>query len=274
MPRSACWPTPSCGARAASGRRRCSPGSPPSRRWPTRASRIRMRPRWRSGSARCCSPRARRPAPARWPAWPSCSASTWVWPPRSARCCSCWPGVSAPPRCAAPPPRRSWPRCSWRRSCSAPRDELWDQTVGFALDEQSLQRLPLPGAWEGGFEPSALLHFYFPYVLLGGLALWLGLALATRAPLRLWVALPLALAGLAYLLARADEFHQAPLAVALAVLLGSAVAREREQPAPCRRPGARGRAGADRPARAGPQAGGGVQPAAAGDARRCRRPTA
>ena len=107
-------------------------------------------------------------------------------------------------------------------------DELWDQTVGFALDEQSLQRLPLPGAWEGGFEPSALLHFYFPYVLLGGLALWLGLALATRAPLRLWVALPLALAGLAYLLARADEFHQAPLAVALAVLLGSAVARERE----------------------------------------------
>ena len=28
---------------------------------------------------------------------------------------------------------------------------FWDQTIGFALDQQRLQRLPLPGAWHGGF---------------------------------------------------------------------------------------------------------------------------
>jgi adenylate cyclase len=74
--------------------------------------------------------------------------------------------------------------------------------VGFALDEQSLQRLPLPGEYDGAFEPNKVLAFYLPYVLMGGLALWLAVAVATRAPLRLWAAFPLALAGLGYLLAR------------------------------------------------------------------------
>ena len=46
--------------------------------------------------------------------------------------------------------------------------EAWEQTLGFALDEQGLQRLPLPGAYDGGFEPNKLLQHYFPYVLLGG----------------------------------------------------------------------------------------------------------
>ncbi len=104
--------------------------------------------------------------------------------------------------------------------------ELWDQTIGFALDEQSLQRLPLPGAYDGAFEPNKILSFYLPYVLIGGLALWLVVAAATRAPVRLWAALPLAVAGLGYLLARADEFHLVPLAAVLPVLLAGGAARE------------------------------------------------
>jgi len=106
-------------------------------------------------------------------------------------------------------------------------DDLWDQTVGFALHEQGLQRLPLPGAWHGGLEPNKLLEFYVPYVLMAGLALWFLVALRDRLPLRLWAPLPLALAGLEYLLARTDEFHLVPLAAVLPVLLATAAARER-----------------------------------------------
>ena len=105
--------------------------------------------------------------------------------------------------------------------------EFWDQTIGFALDEQSLQRLPLPGSYDGGFEPNKLLAFYVPYVLMAGLALWFALAVGARAPLRLWAPFPLALAGLAYLLARADEFHLVPLAAVLPVLLATLAAQER-----------------------------------------------
>jgi hypothetical protein len=108
---------------------------------------------------------------------------------------------------------------------AAPGD-FWDQTVGFALDEQSLQRLPLPGAYDGAFEPNKILSFYLLYVLMGGLALWLGVAAATRTPVRLWAAFPLALAGLGYLLARADEFHLVPLAAVLPVLLAGEGARQ------------------------------------------------
>ena len=108
--------------------------------------------------------------------------------------------------------------------------EFWDDTFGFALHEQDLQRLPLPGAYDGGFEPNKLLAFYMPYVLIGGLALWLVAALSERLPRRAWAVLPLALAGLAYLLARADEFHLVPLAVVLPVLLGVAVGHARAMP--------------------------------------------
>jgi hypothetical protein len=45
---------------------------------------------------------------------------------------------------------------------------------------------------------------------------------AMRPPLRIWAALPLALAGLGYLLARVDEFHLVPLAAVLPVLLAAA----------------------------------------------------
>jgi hypothetical protein len=105
--------------------------------------------------------------------------------------------------------------------------EFWEQTVAFALDEQSLQRLPLPGAWHGGFDPNGVLHHFFPYVLLGGAGLWLLVAAWDRAPLRLWAPAPLGAAGVMYLLARVDEFHFVPLAAVLPVLLATAATRER-----------------------------------------------
>jgi hypothetical protein len=108
---------------------------------------------------------------------------------------------------------------------AAPGD-FWDQTIGFALDEQGLQRLPLPGAWEGGFEPNKMLEFYAPYLLLAGSAVWLGVAVVRRLPLRLWAPAPLAAAGVIYLLARADVYHLVPLAAVLPVLLATAAARE------------------------------------------------
>jgi hypothetical protein len=104
---------------------------------------------------------------------------------------------------------------------------FWDQTIGFALDEQGLQRLPLPGAWDGGFEPNKILQHYYPYVLLGGTVLWLAAALRGRLPARLWAFAPLAGAGVVYLLARADVFHLVPLAAVLPVLLATAAAAER-----------------------------------------------
>ncbi|MBD0281654.1 MAG: hypothetical protein ICV69_05605 [Thermoleophilaceae bacterium] len=104
---------------------------------------------------------------------------------------------------------------------------FWEQTLGFAVDEQRLQRLPLPGAWDGGFEPNKILQHYFPYVLLGGTAVWLVVAVRGRAPVRLWAPFPLALAGVAYLLARTDEFHLVPLAAVLPILLAAAAAREK-----------------------------------------------
>jgi hypothetical protein len=104
---------------------------------------------------------------------------------------------------------------------------FWEQTLGFALDEQGLQRLPLPGAWDGGFEPNKILQHYFVYVLLAGTALWLVVAVREHAPLRMWAPFPLALAGAAYLLARADEFHLIPLAAVLPILLATGAARVR-----------------------------------------------
>jgi hypothetical protein len=104
--------------------------------------------------------------------------------------------------------------------------QFWDQTLGFALDEQSLQRLPLPGSWDGGFEPNKILQHYFSYMLLGATALWLVVAVRERAPRHLWAPFPLALAGVAYLLARADIFHLIPLAAVLPILLVTAAASE------------------------------------------------
>jgi hypothetical protein len=104
---------------------------------------------------------------------------------------------------------------------------VWDQTLGFAFDEQRLQRLPLPGAYSGAFEPNKLLEYYFPYVLLAGLALWGLMAARARLPLRVWAPFPLALVGVGYLVARADEFHLVPLAAVLPIMLATAAAHER-----------------------------------------------
>jgi hypothetical protein len=103
---------------------------------------------------------------------------------------------------------------------------FWEQTLGFALDEQRLQRLPLPGAWDGGFEPNKILQHYFPYVLLAGAGLWAAVTALERAALRVWAPGPLAAAGVGYLLARADEYHLIPLAAVLPVMLATAAARE------------------------------------------------
>jgi hypothetical protein len=109
---------------------------------------------------------------------------------------------------------------------AAPGD-FWDDTIGFDFGAQSLQRLPLPGAWHGGFDLNDLLDFYFPYVLLGGALLWAIAAARDRPPLRAWAPVPHALAGVVYLLGRADEFHLIPLAAVLPILLATAADRER-----------------------------------------------
>lgn len=113
---------------------------------------------------------------------------------------------------------------------------LLDQTVGFALSEQSLQRLPLPFDGGGTDDLNKAFEHLFPTFLLAGFALWIvvaclrwargagpprGLALA---------ALPLALAGALYVLARADEFHVVLLASSLPLLAASLLATELDEP--------------------------------------------
>jgi hypothetical protein len=104
--------------------------------------------------------------------------------------------------------------------------EFWDDTFGFLIDEQGLQRLPLPGRFPGDFDLNKLLEFYFPYALLGGAALWAASALHRRPPAAELALAPLALAGILYLLARTDEYHLLPAAAVLPVLLAGAADRE------------------------------------------------
>jgi hypothetical protein len=95
--------------------------------------------------------------------------------------------------------------------------DMLPQTVGF-VDEQRLQRLPFPFVPHVGFDLNKLLEFWMPLILVLGCAAWLALGR------RRWALAPLAFVGLGYLLARADEFHLVPLAVALAIMLASAAA--------------------------------------------------
>jgi hypothetical protein len=104
---------------------------------------------------------------------------------------------------------------------------FWDQTLGFAIDLQGLQRLPLPGAWDGGFDPGQILDFYLPYVLFAGVLLWIAAAFRRRPSPAELAAVPLVAAGVLYLLSRADEFHRIPLAALLPALLAAVVWRER-----------------------------------------------
>jgi hypothetical protein len=107
---------------------------------------------------------------------------------------------------------------------AAPGDLLSD--VGGFLGIQNLQRLPFPWRFHGEPDPNRLLEFYGPAILLAGLALWAVDAAARRAGAEEWALAPLAFAGAAYLLGRSDEFHLAPLAVVLPVLLAVRCARE------------------------------------------------
>jgi hypothetical protein len=101
--------------------------------------------------------------------------------------------------------------------------DMLPQTVGF-VDEQRLQRLPFPLRPHVGFDPNKLLEFWMPLILVAGCAAWV---LLSR---RRWAFVPLALVGLAYLLARTDVYHLVPLSVALAVLLACAAAAARGAP--------------------------------------------
>jgi hypothetical protein len=97
-----------------------------------------------------------------------------------------------------------------------------DQVVGFA-SLQDLQRLPFPLDYDGGLDPNKLLELYLPAILVAGSALWAGWALVRRDGFAL---APLIAVGVAYLLARTDEFHLVPLSVVLAMALACAAGRE------------------------------------------------
>lgn len=96
---------------------------------------------------------------------------------------------------------------------------MWHDTIGF-LGIQGLQRLPFPLAHPPSAAPNKLLEYWFPALLVAGLALWLARG-------RWHAAAPLAAVGLLYLLGRTDEFHLVPLSVALALLLAVEAARAR-----------------------------------------------
>jgi hypothetical protein len=107
---------------------------------------------------------------------------------------------------------------------AAPGDLLGD-VPGF-LGTQDLQRLPFPWGYDGEIDPNKLLEFYGPLFLLTGLALWTVDAAWRRVHPEEWALLPLALTGALYLLGRTDEFHLAPLAVVLPVMLAVRCSRE------------------------------------------------
>ena len=110
-----------------------------------------------------------------------------------------------------------------------------DQTIGFALDEQSMQRLPLPLDGGGTSDLNKAFEHLFPTLALVAFALWVGAAVwrwaaGGRGPSRLELAaLPLALAGALYLVARADEFHVVLLQATVPLLAAPALAAARRE---------------------------------------------
>jgi hypothetical protein len=111
---------------------------------------------------------------------------------------------------------------------AAPGDTL-DQTIGF-LGIQDLQRLPFPLEPDTA-DPNKLLELWAPAILVAGSAAWALHATARRTTATGSALAPLALAGLAYLFARTDEFHLVPLAAVLPVMLVAAATRERNRAA-------------------------------------------
>lgn len=107
----------------------------------------------------------------------------------------------------------------------APGD-LLSQTFGFAF-KQHLQRLPFP-LLPHTMDPNKVLEREFPALLVLFTALWAAVSLPRRTTG--WALVPLLLVGLAYLLARTDEFHLIPLAAVLAIALAAGAAREPRTP--------------------------------------------
>jgi hypothetical protein len=99
--------------------------------------------------------------------------------------------------------------------------DLLSQTFGFAF-KQHLQHLPFPLS-PHTTDPNKILERDFPALLVLFTVLWGAAVLPRR---RGGALLPLMLVGLAYLLARTDEFHLVPLAAVLAIALAAAAARE------------------------------------------------
>jgi hypothetical protein len=120
--------------------------------------------------------------------------------------------------------------------------DLWQALAAGSFDDARAWRLPFPLLYDGPLRvwpPGDLLHdtkdligYELPLVAVLGLAAGLG-AVAVRAIRERHVdrvaagLCVLALGGLAYLLSRADEFHQQPLAVAVAALLACVAAAVR-----------------------------------------------
>jgi hypothetical protein len=102
----------------------------------------------------------------------------------------------------------------------SPGDFL-SQTFGFAT-KQHLQRLPFPLAPHTA-DPNKVLEHDFPALLVVFTVLWAVASQPTRRGLAL---APLIVVGLAYLLARTDEFHLVPLSAVLAIGLAAGAARE------------------------------------------------
>ncbi len=104
--------------------------------------------------------------------------------------------------------------------------DMASQVLGFA-GLQDLQRLPLVPARHVGADPNKLLELLFPLLLVAGGAVYAAWLLWRRPPARGWALAPLVAVGVAYLLARADEFHLLPLSAALAIGVALAAAAER-----------------------------------------------
>ena len=116
---------------------------------------------------------------------------------------------------------------------AAGMDRWADQTIGFALWEQSLQRLPLPLDGDGTGDLNKSFEHLFPTLSLLAFALVLAVT-AVRWARRRWrlqglalSALPLSAAGALYVLARADDFHVSLLQATLPLVAAPLLARER-----------------------------------------------
>jgi hypothetical protein len=99
--------------------------------------------------------------------------------------------------------------------------DVLSQTFGFAT-KQHLQHLPFP-LNPHTMDPNKVLERLFPGLLVVFSVLW-AIAVLPRGRGRALV--PLLFVGLAYLLARTDEFHLLPVAAILAIALAAGGARE------------------------------------------------